>query len=84
MNLFEFIENGENPPFKIQIKLKKQHLAYCAIELLEDFNPITQATINIVETNSQNKSGKNEEKYYYLKTRKILKKLFYLHICIAI
>lgn len=62
VNLFEFIENGENPPFKIQIKLKKQQFAYCAIELIEDFNPITQATINIVETNSQNKSGKKYER----------------------
>ncbi len=56
--MFEFIENGENPPFQIQIKLKRQHLAYCAIELVENFNPISLATISILETNNPNKSGK--------------------------
>lgn len=73
--MFEFIENGENPPFKIQIKLKKQHLAYCIIELVEDFNPITQATINVIETNNQNKSGKQKKKLYNKIIEKQLKLL---------
>lgn len=63
-NVFDNIEKEQ--PFKVQILLQKQVLAFCFIHLVDDLVYVEKAKIDIVEVNSSNK--KRNRSYLILNT----------------